>query len=220
MTKVVVFGGGNFASLAWHSLVHDSDWQVAGFTVDRPYCVEVERHGLPVVPFDALEAQFPPGDHALLVHLGPIGMNRLRRARCDEAVAQGYRLARFQSRRALVAAGVQLGENTVVYEGAIIQPFAQIGRNVILRSGAHVSHHVSIGDDCFIAAGACLGGGASVGAGCFIGLNATIRDGIRIAEGCMIAAGAVVVADTEPDGVYVGVPARRTATPASQMTGF
>jgi acetyltransferase-like isoleucine patch superfamily enzyme len=58
---------------------------------------------------------------------------------------------------------------------------------------------------------ACLGGGAVIKERCFVGLNATIRDNITIAPGCFIAAGAVVTADTEPDGLYMGVPARRVA---------
>lgn len=47
-----------------------------------------------------------------------------------------------------------------------------------------------------------------VGDGSWIGANATILGGVSIAPGCIVAAGAVVVADTIPDGVYGGVPAK------------
>ncbi len=43
----------------------------------------------------------------------------------------------------------------------------------------------------------------------WIGANATILPGVRIASGCVIAAGAVLTKSTEPDGIYLGVPARR-----------
>lgn len=49
----------------------------------------------------------------------------------------------------------------------------------------------------------------TVGDGCWIGANATILPGVTVAPGCVIAAGAVVTKDTEPDGLYAGVPARR-----------
>lgn len=42
----------------------------------------------------------------------------------------------------------------------------------------------------------------------WIGANATIIGGVTIAERCVIGAGAVVTRDTEPGGVYLGVPAR------------
>jgi acetyltransferase-like isoleucine patch superfamily enzyme len=45
--------------------------------------------------------------------------------------------------------------------------------------------------------------------GCWIGMGAMILPGITIAEGCVIAAGAVVTKDTEPNGLYAGVPAKR-----------
>lgn len=48
-----------------------------------------------------------------------------------------------------------------------------------------------------------------VGDGCWIGAGATILPGVTVASGCMVAAGAVVVTNTEPDGLYGGVPARR-----------
>lgn len=43
----------------------------------------------------------------------------------------------------------------------------------------------------------------------WIGAKATILSGVTVGQGCVIGAGAVVTKSTEPDGVYVGVPARR-----------
>ena len=45
--------------------------------------------------------------------------------------------------------------------------------------------------------------------GVWIGARATVLPGVTIARGCVIAAGAVVSRSCEPDGLYVGVPARR-----------
>lgn len=45
--------------------------------------------------------------------------------------------------------------------------------------------------------------------GCWIGSGATILPGVTVAPGCVVGAGAVITADTQPDGLYVGVPARR-----------
>jgi sugar O-acyltransferase (sialic acid O-acetyltransferase NeuD family) len=164
---------------------------------------------LPVVDFAEVARHYPPAGHAMLLPIGPIRANALRAERLAAARARGYRIASHVSSRALVWGDFELHENVLIYDGAIVQPFARIGENTIVRSGAHVSHHVEIGANGFIAAGACIGGGAILESNCFVGLNATIRDGVRIASGCTIGAGAVVVSDTEPDGVYVGVPARR-----------
>lgn len=49
----------------------------------------------------------------------------------------------------------------------------------------------------------------TIGDGCWIGSRALILAGVTVGKGCVIGAGAVVREDCEPDGVYVGVPARR-----------
>lgn len=46
--------------------------------------------------------------------------------------------------------------------------------------------------------------------GCWIGANAIIMPGVTVARGCIVGAGAVVTKDTQSNGVYVGMPARRT----------
>lgn len=43
----------------------------------------------------------------------------------------------------------------------------------------------------------------------WIGAKAVVLSGVQIAKGCVIGAGAVVTKPTEPEGVYVGVPACR-----------
>ena len=209
--KVVIFGNREFASLAWYCITHDSEDEVAAFTVDAPFLGASMLHELPVVDFAEIETHFPPDKYAMFVHLGGLDMNALRIRRFAAARLKGYRLARYVSSRATMWPDFHCGENTAIYEGTIIQPFSSIGENVIIRSGVHISHHVSILDHSFLAPRVCLGGGATVGSRCFVGLNATIRDGVTLAEGCLVGAGAVVTADTEPDGMYLGLPARRVA---------
>lgn len=48
-----------------------------------------------------------------------------------------------------------------------------------------------------------------IGDGCWLGARVTVLPGVTVAAGCVVAAGAVVTEDTERDGLYVGVPARR-----------
>jgi acetyltransferase-like isoleucine patch superfamily enzyme len=47
-----------------------------------------------------------------------------------------------------------------------------------------------------------------VGNDVWIGTRATIRDGVRIGDGVVIGAGALVLNDLEPFGIYVGIPAK------------
>jgi len=48
-----------------------------------------------------------------------------------------------------------------------------------------------------------------VGDGTWIGANVVILPGVTIGAGCVTGAGSVPAGDYRPDGLYVGVPARR-----------
>ncbi len=216
---VVLFGADSFASLAWYCLSHDSPYRVVAFTVDQAFICAKDHHGLPVVAFEMLASHYPPGEVRLLIPLGYHAINGLRRARYRAAKAQGYEFISYVSSRAATWPDLQVGENCLIYEHAIIQPFARIGDNVIIRSGAHISHHCRVADHCFVAAGVTLGGNVSLGEQTFVGLGAVLRDGLTIAERSFIGAGAVLVSNTEADGVYVGNPARKTGKTALEVTG-
>ncbi len=49
----------------------------------------------------------------------------------------------------------------------------------------------------------------TVGRGCWLGTGVTVLPGVAIAEGCVIGAGSLVTQSTMPNGLYIGVPARR-----------
>jgi sugar O-acyltransferase (sialic acid O-acetyltransferase NeuD family) len=217
--SVVVFGNSTFASLAWFCLTSDSQWKVEAFTVNKECLTKNTHEGLPVVPFEELPNIYPPGSVKILISLGYSKINGLRMERFNQAIELGYELISYISTRASIWPNQCFGKNCMVYEHAIIQPFAKIGDNVVIRSAAHISHHCVIGSHSFISAGATFGGNVTVGERCFIGLSAVIKNALKIAERSFIGAGAVVISDTEPDGVYVGNPARRIAKSSLEVTG-
>ena len=206
MRKLVVFGAGELARLAYLAFSSSPDHEVVACAVSRDYVDGTELFGLPVVPWEGLEATHPPGDHLLFVAVGYRAVNRHRREVCDAARTRGYELASYVSPEAIVADDVPVGDNTFVFEGAIVQPFASLGSGVIVWSGALVAHDTTIGDNCFIAPRAAIAGNVQLGDNCFVGVNATIRDGVTVARDCVIGAGAIVKRDTEPGAVYSTTP--------------
>jgi sugar O-acyltransferase (sialic acid O-acetyltransferase NeuD family) len=215
---IIVFGAGSFASLAAHSLTHDAQRRVLGFTVDAGHLHAPTHDGLPVFPFETLAEHVRPADCEILVALGYLQINGLREERCAAAEAMGYDLSRYVSRYARIAPDTPIGRNGQIYENAILQPYVRLGADVIVRAGANIGHHSEIGDHAFIASGAVTGGNVSIGQRCFIGLGAIIRDGVRLGDRCFIGAGAVVTGDIEADAVYVGNPARRIAKTSLEVT--
>ena len=214
---VVIFGDKRFAQLAHFCLLHDSPWKVVGFAVDAAWRKADTFEGLPIVDFETLERSYPPGEVKLLIPAGFQKLNGLRRERYESAKARGYAFASYVSSRASVWPGFEPGENCLVYEHAIVQPFSTIGDNVTVRSGAHLSHHCRVESHAFISAEAAIAGGVHIGEQAFIGVGAVIKDDLKIAPRSFIGAGAVVLQDTEEGAGYVGNPARRLAKRADEL---
>jgi maltose O-acetyltransferase len=127
--------------------------------------------------------------------------------------------------------GLDVGVGTVILGGQRFRAGdIRIGDRVFINRGCHfdpgsawidVEHDVALGIGVVLAAaGHSIGTHARragshsarpiiVGSGSWLGARVVVLPGVGIAAGCVIGAGAVVTRSTEPDGVYVGVPARR-----------
>lgn len=217
MRRLVIFGAGDIAQVAHFYFVHDSEYEVAAFTVDREYLTSPAFCGLPVVPFEDVEQSFPPAEYDFFVALSYAGLNSLRKSKYLAAKAKGYRCASYLSSRATVWSGFELGENCFLLEDNTIQPFASVGHNVTLWSGNHIGHHAQISDHCFLASHIVVSGGVRIGEQCFIGVNATLRDHISIGERCVVGAGALLLADAPAEGVYAPSATERSRVPSTRL---
>jgi sugar O-acyltransferase (sialic acid O-acetyltransferase NeuD family) len=203
LKKLVIFGAGDIARLADFYFSRDAGREVAAFAVDAAYRETDSFLGRPLVDFEQAAARYPPREHDLFVALSYSGMNKARAQKCAEGRQAGYRLATYVSTRCTYLTETPPGENCFILEDNTIQPFVTIGNDVFLWSGNHIGHDAVIEDHCFISSHVVVSGHVRVGAYCFIGVNATLRNSITIAPETLIGAGAVIMKDTGPKGVYI-----------------
>lgn len=215
--KLLIFGQTELAELAHFYFSQSDEYQVVGFTIDASHMKEQQFQGLPVIAFEDVAKHFPPENHHQYIALGYTGLNEVRKTRYLKAKSLGYRMASHVHPHASVARNVAVGDNTLILENAVIQPFVQLGRNLVIWSGALIAHHTRVGDHCFIAPRAAIAGNVRIGEQCFIGINATLRDGIHIGDRCVIGAGALLLNDAASDGVYRGSEAPRASRNSSQI---
>ena len=204
---LVLVGAGEFAQIACEYFEHDSERDVLAFSVERDYLTQPLLAGRPVVAWETLESTYPPADVDLFVAIPASQLNRLRTRFYRDARGKGYRCASYVSTRAFVWRNAEVGENSFIFEGNVIQPFVRVGNNCILWSGNPVGHRTVVHDNVFIASHAVISGYCEIGQSSFIGVNATFNDHVKVAPDNVIGAGALVTRDTEPGRVYVGSPA-------------
>jgi len=204
MKKVIVFGIGQMAEIAHCYIKHDSDVEIAGFTVDQAFINTNSYLGLPIIPFENIQEAMPPTEYRMFVPIGAKDMNRLRAKKYLQAKAKGYSFINYIHSNVKIWPETEIGENCFIFENNVIQPFTNIGNNVVIWSGNHIGHHTTIGDHCFIASHVVVSGRVKVKPYCYFGVNSTIRDGVTIEEATIVGAGALMLNGSKPKEVYVG----------------
>jgi len=88
---------------------------------------------------------------------------------------------------------LKIGDNVLIGPHVVIHTANHNFKNkdILIREQGHTLKAIVIEDDVWIAA------------------NSTILPGVTIKKGTVIAAGSVITKDTEPYGVYAGVPAKK-----------
>ena len=204
MERVVIFGTSEMGQMAYFYLTNDSPYQVAAFAADRDYISEEKLFGLPIAAFEDIEAAYPPQDYRMLVAISYTGWNSLRAEKYHEAKEKGYHLINYVSSKAIIGPESVVGDNCLIFQNSICEPFSRIGNNVVVRVGCSIGHHSVIKDHCFLASHAVVLGHATVEAYSFLGANSTIRNDTVVAERSIVGAGALIMEDTQERGVYKG----------------
>ena len=218
--KVVIFGTGNLAEVAYWYMTEDSDHEVCAFCLDGSYIEASDVLGLPVVAREDVVERYPPDEFSVYVAVGDRKLNRLRAQLCEEFRGLGYGLASYVSSRILKTGPVAIGEHCFIQHGVVCQPNSRVGDDVILWSGAHVGRASEIGDHVYVSPNAAIGGGTTIGAYSFIGLNAAVRNDINVAEGCVVGAGAYVDSDTRAGEVIRPPKSERLVVDGSELGEF
>lgn len=203
MVGVIVFGNQALAEVTHFYLTNDSPYEVVAFTVDASHITHDTLLGLPVVPFECVEEIYLPSEYSILVSMGYQKMNKLRAQRYRQAKDKGYRCVSYVSSKATTWPQLVIGENCIVQENSVIQPYVEIGNNVFIGPEVVLGHHTIIGDHSFIAPSAVILGEVTIEPYSLIGANATIKEGLKIAKECLIGMSVSIARNTKPKEVYI-----------------
>lgn len=207
--KLIIYGIGETAEIAFEYFTHDSNYDVVAFTADSQYIKQEELCGLKIYPFEDIEKHFPQEEYELFVAATYNQLNRIRAMMFRKAKEKGFKLASYISSRAFVWHNVKLGENVFIFENNVVQHKCEIGDNVVLWSGNHIGHQTKIKDHAYLSSHCVISGFCEIGMYAFLGVNCTFNDNISIANDTLIGSGTLVVKTVEEVGkVLMGTPAK------------
>ena len=198
--KVIIFGNGEIADLAHQYFVKDSDFEIAGFTVDSANCKDESFKNLPLIPFEELEKKFSSKNFLIHVAISYKKLNKLREQKFIECKKKGYNFASYlSSQSTILTEQKNLGENLFILEGQTIQAGVNISDNVMIWSNNHIGHNTSIGKHTYISSGVVISGYCKIGERCFIGVNSSITDFCTIGDDCFITMGSNISSNMKAD---------------------
>ena len=218
--KLVIFGAGEMAHIAFEYFTFDSDYEVVAFVVDDQFATTSTFLDLPLISTSDFLTEYNKSEFTLFIALTATRMNQDRKRVYEYFKKLDYRFASYISSKAFVWRNAVIGENTFIFENNVIQPFVTIGDNCVLWSGNHIGHRSEISDHVFLSSHVVVSGYCKIGQSSYFGVNSTIHNNVEIAERCLVGAGATITKSTLPDLVYVGSPARAVPNKKSSEIVF
>lgn len=198
---LVIFGNGKIAEAVSFYFNRDSDYYITAYIVDDPFAQTEFFLDKPVVKMSEAQKMYNPETYSIFIAVGYQGMNSLRANKYQFFKNLGYSFATYKSPH--VYGAYTTGENTIVMDGAIIQPYASFGNNVFIWGGAMVGHHATINDDCWLTGGCLIGGSVNLGRGTFIGMGAIVGQEVKTGIECMLGAGTLTIKSIGDKNVVV-----------------
>lgn len=202
MSKVVLFGCGRGADVAYRYIRGDTQHEISAFTVDEAFRKSDTFHGLPLVPFGSVEERYPPSDYKMFVLLGYQNMNRLRASKYQEAKDKGYQFISYVNSNIYCLEEIDIGENCFIMENQTINLDVKIGNNVVMWSSNHIGDRTIIEDHVWISSHVAVAGDVRIKEYSFIGVNVGISNNICISPKTFIGGGVFIAQDTKEGGVY------------------
>jgi len=110
---------------------------------------------------------------------------------------------------AIVSDYSKMGEGNIICAGVVINPDFKMGNHSHINIGSTLGHDVSILDYVTVMPGGRISGNVKLKSNAMLGTGSTVIQGLIIEENVVLGAGAVVIKNTEPNHLYIGVPAKK-----------
>ena len=209
--RVVIFGSGTLAELAYYYLRQEMKANVEGFVVDKlnkELSNEFKLNNLPIYSWSDFVKKFRPDQ--VKIHIAIAYKNMRNKKKVFERVlAAGFNLINIVSKSAFISEDTILGLNNFIMPNVVLEPFTRIGNNNIIWSNSTICHNTHIGNHNFLASNVTFGGKSKVGDLCFFGFSSTITDYINVENEVLLAANSFLNKDAKTLTRFQGNPAEK-----------
>ena len=200
MDNILLIGAGGHAHSCIDVLEEENLFEIVGL-VEKDESITNENLGYPIIGIDRdlkiLRTQYSNA----LITVGQIKSPKIRIKLYQLLKELDFTLPVIISPQAYVSKHAQIGEGSIIMNGAIVNANVKIGKNCIINNRALIEHDTVIGNHSHIATGAIMNGEVSVGCETFIGSGVITKQRISIGDTCIISAGVILKSDVNSNQV-------------------
>ena len=200
--EIIIFGTGIVSDAISEYIKYFNNYKIVAYCTERKFINKSHFRNLPVIDLDQCFAAYSSEEYYIFVAIGYHDLGKKRKEIFEIFLNKGYRFPDFLTDE-IKTLNVEIGRNTFIMPGAIVQPKVKIGDNVLVWGNALVGHHVKIGSHTWITGGVSIGGSTTIGECCFLGINSTIGPNINIGDFAIIGANTLTTKSLESNKVVV-----------------
>mgnify|MGYP006076782993 CR=1 FL=1 len=200
--KLLIFGDGEIADLAFFYFSKKSIYDISAFIVDNPK--QEKFNNLPLISSKDFENDFSKDEYLIHVALSYRNLNKNRQDKFKFFEAKNYNFASFISDKSTILTEKKnLGRNLFILEEQSIQRNVNIGDNVMIWSKNHIGHNSIIGKHTYISSNVTISGNCEIGERCFFGVNSCVSDFCKIGDDCFITMGSIINSNLKNDSTTI-----------------
>ena len=137
-----------------------------------------------------------------------IGNNKARLKISLEYESNGMKLATIIHPKAFISETAVIGNGTVIFANAVVNPSVKIGKACIINTGVIIEHDCILENGVHISPNAAMGGAVFVGENTWVCVGSSIANNIKIGNNSVIGAGAAIIKDVPNKVLVAGVPGK------------
>ena len=208
MKNIIILGSGGFArEVIW--LIEDLNkikmqYHIVGIVTNN--MEEMKKIEYPYLGNDDCLSTYEGKNIGLVIGIGAV---KARRAIAKKLEKTYFDYPNLISKDAVIGNNLKLGQGNIICSHTILTTDIEIGNFNIINLSCTLGHDSILENFITVNPGSNISGNVHIGNECEIGTGVKIIQGINITEKTIIGAGGVVVRDTEHEGTYIGVPAKR-----------
>jgi len=214
MNKIVIFGSGGHARIAFSEIIKLKKFKFLGFVDD------FKKKGELIISSNK-KNYYNLGSIKEVINkknkfkgIIGAGLNFIREkiAKDIKEINKNFRFQQIISKDAIINSNVFVDEGTLIISGAIINTGTKIGKHCIINTSCSIDHDNKFSDFSSTGPGVITGGDVEVGRQSYLGLGCLVRHKVKILDNTIVGFGSLVNKNCKKNSIYWGSPVKRIRT--------